>query len=49
MWGRVKARGKKAQNAKQVALACSAEEVQDFRAGKSTQNKLPPRETPNSV
>ena len=32
----VKARGKKAQKAKQVALACTAEEVQAFRAEKET-------------
>ena len=46
----VKARGKKAQKCKQIALACTAEEVQAFRAEKeaaalaAARAKVPKRE-----
>ena len=35
-------RGKKAQKCKQVALACSADEVQAFRAEKEAETLAPP-------
>ena len=45
----VKPRGKKAQKCKQVALACSADEVQAFRVEKEVQRRWPRRRSKSAT